>query len=106
MVERDFLYCTPFQTDAGGSPSLLYNFYRVSFPGLKRPGRDVDHPPPYITEVKEEYSYTSTTHCALMKGYGETFTFTNPIKKNGNNMYHSIYILSAINNVFSKGFTL
>ena len=29
-----------------GPPSLLYNGYRVSFPGVKRPGRGVDHPPP------------------------------------------------------------
>jgi hypothetical protein len=28
-----------------GPPSLLYNGYRVSFPGVKRPGRGVDHPP-------------------------------------------------------------
>jgi hypothetical protein len=35
-----------------GPPSLLYNGYRVSFPGVKRPGRGVNHPPPYSTEVK------------------------------------------------------
>ena len=29
-----------------GPPSLLYNGYRV-FPGVKRPGRGVDHPPTY-----------------------------------------------------------
>jgi len=33
--------------------SLLYNGYRVSFLGLKRPGRGVDHPLPYSSEVKE-----------------------------------------------------
>jgi hypothetical protein len=33
--------------------SLLYNGYRVSFPGVKRPGRDVNHPPPSSAEVKE-----------------------------------------------------
>jgi len=27
-------------------PALLYNGYRVPFPGVKWPGRDVDHPPP------------------------------------------------------------
>jgi hypothetical protein len=27
----------------GGPPSLLCNWYRVSFPGVKRPGRGVDH---------------------------------------------------------------
>ena len=35
-----------------GPPSLLYNGYRV-FPGLKRPGHGVDHPPPYSAEVME-----------------------------------------------------
>jgi hypothetical protein len=34
-------------------PSLLYNGYRVSFPGVKRPGRGVNHQPPYSAEVKE-----------------------------------------------------
>ena len=34
-------------------PSLLYNGYRLSFPGLKRPGRGVDHPPSSNAKVKE-----------------------------------------------------
>ena len=29
-----------------GPPSLLYNRYWIFSPGVKRPGRDVDHPPP------------------------------------------------------------
>ena len=36
-----------------GPPRLLYNGCRVSFPGVKRPGRGVDHPPSYSAEVKE-----------------------------------------------------
>jgi hypothetical protein len=36
-----------------GPPSLLYNGYRVSFPGVKRPNRGVDHPPSSSAEVKE-----------------------------------------------------
>jgi len=36
-----------------GPPSLLYNGYRVSFPGVKRSERVVDHPPPFSAEVKE-----------------------------------------------------
>jgi hypothetical protein len=36
-----------------GLPSLLYNGYRVSFPGVKRPGRGVDHPPSSSVRVKE-----------------------------------------------------
>jgi hypothetical protein len=34
-------------------PSLLYNGYRVSFPGVKRPGRGVVHPPSSSAGVKE-----------------------------------------------------
>jgi hypothetical protein len=36
-----------------GPPSLLYNGYRVTFPGVKRPGRGVDHPPSSSARVKE-----------------------------------------------------
>ena len=41
------------QTVPGSPPTLLYSGYRVSFPGLKRPVRGVDHPPLYSAEVKE-----------------------------------------------------
>jgi hypothetical protein len=34
--------------------TLLYNRYWVSFPGVKRPGRGVNHPPPSSAEVKEK----------------------------------------------------
>jgi hypothetical protein len=33
-------------------PSLLYNGYRVSFLGVNRPGRGVEHPTPSDVEVK------------------------------------------------------
>jgi len=36
-----------------GPPSLLYNGYRVSLPGVKRPGRGVDHPPHLAPRLKE-----------------------------------------------------
>jgi hypothetical protein len=36
-----------------GPPSVLYSGYRVSLPGVKRPGRGVDQPPPSSAEVKE-----------------------------------------------------
>jgi hypothetical protein len=35
-----------------GPPSFLYNGYRVSLPGVKRPGRGLDHPTSSV-EVKE-----------------------------------------------------
>jgi hypothetical protein len=36
-----------------GPPSLLYNGYRVSFPGIRRPGRGVNRPNPSRVKVKE-----------------------------------------------------
>ena len=39
------------------------NGYRVSFPGVKRPGRGVDHPPPTSAEFKERvelYLYSAS----------------------------------------------
>jgi hypothetical protein len=46
-------------------PSLLYNGYRVSFLVVKRPGRDVDHPPDLLPRLKKEYSYTSAPPLGL-----------------------------------------
>ena len=36
-----------------GQLNLLYNGYRVSYLGVKRPGRGVYHQPPSSAEVKE-----------------------------------------------------
>jgi len=36
-----------------------------SFPEVQRPGRGVDHPPPSSTEIKTDYSYTSTPPLAF-----------------------------------------
>jgi hypothetical protein len=42
-----------------------------SFPGVERPGRGADHPPPSSAEVKKEYSYTFTHPLGhLMPGMG------------------------------------
>ena len=57
-----------FRTRPGrpwGPPSLLYNGYRVSFTGVKRPGRGVNHPPPSSAEIKEKYCRTSTSLLGL-----------------------------------------
>jgi hypothetical protein len=36
-----------------GSPSLLSNWYRGFYLGVKRPGREADHPSPTSAEVKK-----------------------------------------------------
>ena len=50
--------------------SLLFSGYRISFPGVKRPGRCVYHPPPSSAEVKERvqlylYSNAGTSWSVL-----------------------------------------
>ena len=47
-----------------------------SFPGIKRPGRDVDHPPPSSVEVKERVELYLYSLCACMISYRVTFTHT------------------------------
>ena len=46
-----------------GPPSLLYNGYRVTFSGVKRPGHAIKQPPPPLpspaTRFDKEYSNTS-----------------------------------------------
>jgi hypothetical protein len=47
------------QTGPGAHPASC-TMGTGSFPGVKRPGRGSDHPPPSSAEVKKEESYTST----------------------------------------------
>ena len=46
-------------------PSVLYTEYRVSVLGVKRPGRDVNHPPLPSTVVKERIELISTPPLGL-----------------------------------------
>jgi len=45
-------FSAPVLTDPGTHPAS-YTMGAGSFPGVKRPGRGVDHPPPCSAEVKE-----------------------------------------------------
>ena len=47
------IFSLPVQTGPGGPPSLLYGGCRVSLPGVKRPGRGLDQPPPSVAEGEE-----------------------------------------------------
>jgi len=53
-----------------GPPSLLYDGYRV-FPGIKWPGRGVDHPSLFSAEVKERVElYLCSPSGPLWPGIG------------------------------------
>ena len=48
------IFSAPGPDRPWGPPSLLYNGYRVSFLGVKRPGRGVDHPSHLAPRLKKE----------------------------------------------------
>jgi hypothetical protein len=48
-----------FQLTGPGAHPASCTMGTGSFPGVKRPARGADHPPPPSAEVENEYSYTS-----------------------------------------------
>ena len=61
-------FSAPVQTGPGAYPAS-YAMGTVSFPGVKRPGRGVDHPPPSSAEVEgrvELYIYPPLDHRDLL----------------------------------------
>jgi hypothetical protein len=55
-------FSAPVETGPGAHPAS-YAMGTESFPGVKRPGRGVDHIPPYSAEVKERvelYLYSTS----------------------------------------------
>ena len=59
-----------------GPPSLLYSGYRYSFPGVKWPGRGVDHSYSSSAEVKERIElYLYSTSGSSWPALGRTFNF-------------------------------
>jgi hypothetical protein len=54
--------------------------------GVKRPGREADHSPPYSTKIKNAWSYTSTPQYAFMawcsvKKHRDNYTYTFTLEK-------------------------
>ena len=54
VESRGAIFSASVETGRGTQPTrFLYSGYRVSFPGVKRPGRGVNHSPPSSAEDKE-----------------------------------------------------
>jgi hypothetical protein len=51
-----------------GPPNLLFNGYRGSFPGLKRPGLEADHSPPSSADVKNSGAVSPLPHTSSWRG--------------------------------------
>jgi hypothetical protein len=57
---KSFLLSTPSRPVLGSTQSPFKLVQGALSPGVKRPGRDVDHSPSISTEVKKTWIYTST----------------------------------------------
>ena len=65
-------FSAPFHTHPGAHPTSFTNNTR-SLPGVKRPGRGVNHPP-HPTLTKKQFSYTSTLPvCLDGKSWGDLY---------------------------------
>jgi hypothetical protein len=63
--------------DRPGAHTTSYAKGTESFPGVKRPGRDADHPPPSMCQGHERVElYLLLTLWAFVACYRENFTFT------------------------------
>jgi hypothetical protein len=68
-------FSAPYQTGPGALPPS-YTMGTGSFSGVKRAGRDVDHPPHLAPRLKKEYSYISSYGPSwLFLGWTLPFTF-------------------------------
>jgi len=64
------------QTDSGAHPASCPMGIEGFSPGVKRPGREVDHSASYGTEVRNEWSCASTPPVCLNWVNRDKFTFT------------------------------
>jgi len=70
-------FSTPFQAAPGAHPTS-YTMGTGSFPGVKQPGRGIDHPSPSSAEVKERvevYLYSPAGPSWPLLGKTVPFTF-------------------------------
>ena len=70
-------FSVPVQTGPGAQPAS-YTMGTGSFRGVKRPGRGVDHPPPYSAKVKERvelYIYSTSGSSLPVIGWPLTETW-------------------------------
>ena len=83
-----------------GAPSPLFSENRRSFPGVKTPGREVDHSSPSSAKVKKECSYTANTSCiqggSNMTGTVYTCLHTNQSRSYLNHLVYSFFYMSSM----------
>jgi hypothetical protein len=95
------------QTAPGAHPAS-YTMGTASFPGIKRPGRGVDHPPNLTPRLKKEYSYTSNSTSGpswtvLGRTFTFTFTFTFTLFRSTHFAPNIISVLSDVQLIYGNG---
>jgi len=76
--ERELSLLRKVHTGSGDNPlppSFLFTGFLVSFLGIKNLEYEADHSPPTNTEVKNEWSYTSTPATCLHAMHRVSFSF-------------------------------
>jgi hypothetical protein len=63
-----FYFLHHFQTGSGPTQPSIQGVSGALSLGIKRPGREADHPPPASAEVKNAWSYTSTPNTSSWRG--------------------------------------
>ena len=71
--EKHFPFSKTSRLDLGSTQPPLRRISEF-FPGVKRPGREVGHPPPASAKVKNKWSYTSASPIRLHSAVSEKFT--------------------------------
>jgi hypothetical protein len=80
-----------------GPPSLLYNWNRVSFPEVKRPGRGLNHPRPSRAEVRERvylYHYSRSWPSSPVGGW--TLPFIYLISTSNKNLLQNCRLITLL----------
>jgi hypothetical protein len=72
-----FLFATASRPALGPTPPPIQWVPGGTSPGIKQPGLKADHPPSFNAEVKNAWSYTSTSTClhvvVLGKAQGQLY---------------------------------
>ena len=68
-------FSAPVQTGPGAHP-LFYTMGTGSFPGVKRPGRDADHPPPSRLKIESVELHLHSPLWAFLRVAGWPLPFT------------------------------
>jgi len=77
-----FLFTPTLRDQPWGPPSLPFNGYLLSLPGIKRPGSEVYNSPPSNTDVTNEWRCASSApirlHCVERDGFISTLNLQLP----------------------------